>query len=185
MPLLLERLWLNYDSSWISIIWVEGKNQIPKYWRLFKSFNIPISVVFDSDSNWNKNIAECFRCDENSIPWSINKSKVIETERQKLFVFEKDFETALKKDFAKNELWNNYEQAAKEIIKPRPDTQKGQVARFICKKILEDESYIPGFLRELYNHICWIVPTAGEVSVQSVIHDTNLTSAHEDTDLPF
>lgn len=189
LPLLLERLWLNYDSSWISIIWVEGKNQIPKYWRLFKSFNIPISVVFDSDSNWNKNIAECFRCDENSIPWSINKSKVIETERQKLFVFEKDFETALKKDFAKNELWNNYEQAAKEIIKPRPDTQKGQVARFICKKILEDESYIPGFLRELYNHICWIVSTVGDVPVQSVIHDANLTSAHKDTtttdDLPF
>ena len=54
---------------------------------------------------------------------------------------------------------------------------------------MEDKSYIPEFLRELYNHICWIVPTAGEVRVQSVIHDTNFTSAHKDTtttdDLPF
>lgn len=189
LPLLLERLWLNYDSSWISIIWVEGKNQIPKYWRLFKSFNIPISVVFDSDRNWNNNIASCFGCDENSIPLNINKSRVISTERQKLFVFEKDFETALKKDFAKDELWAQYENSARELIKPTNAGQKGQVARFICKKILEDENYIPEFLRELYNHICWIVSTVGDVPVQSVIHDANLTSAHKDTtttdDLPF
>lgn len=189
LPLLLERLWLNYDSSWISIIWVEGKNQIPKYWRLFKSFNIPISVVFDSDRNWNNNIASCFGCDENSIPLNINKSKVIPTERQKLFVFEGDFETALKKDLANDESWNQYENSARQMIKPTKDGQKGQVARFICKKILEDENYIPEFLRELYNHICWIVSTVGDVPVQSVIHDANLTSAHKDTtttdDLPF
>lgn len=186
LPLLLERLWLNYDSSWISIIGVEGKNQIPKYWRLFKSFNIPISVVFDSDSNWNGNIAKCFHCDENSIPLGINKSKVIETESQKLFVFETDFETALKKDFGNNELWDSYEQVAKEIIKPRPNSQKGQVARFICKKILEDSNYIPEFLRELYNHIRWTVSTVGEVPVQSEVPNTN---AYKDTtttdDLPF
>ena len=156
---------------------------------MFKSFNIPISVVFDSDRNWNNNIASCFGCDENSIPLNINKSRVISTERQKLFVFEKDFETALKKDFAKDELWAQYENSARELIKPTNTGQKGQVARFICKKILEDENYIPEFLRELYNHICWIVSTVGDVPVQSVIHDANLTSAHKDTtttdDLPF
>ena len=153
LPLLFERLGLKYYSSGISVIGVEGKNQIPKYWRLFKAFDIKLSVVFDGDSDGNKNLAGCFNCDETDISKDIDKIKKIENTNQTLFVFEKDFETALKKDFGNDAKWEQYESEAKEIIKPRPDTQKGQLARYVCNKILEDKEYKPDFLLDLVNEI--------------------------------
>lgn len=153
LPLLFERLGLKYYSSGISIIGVEGKNQIPKYWRLFKAFNIKLLVVFDSDSQGNNNIAACFDCNEKDLQSDINKIKKVETKKQNLFVFEKDFETAFKKDFNNDIKWDEYEKEAREVIKPRPNTQKGQIARHICNKILEDKSYQPIFLQDLLNDI--------------------------------
>jgi putative ATP-dependent endonuclease of OLD family len=158
LPLLFERLGLKYYSSGISVIGVEGKNQIPKYWRLFKTFNIKLSVVFDSDSQGNKNIADCFGCNESNISQSIDKMKKVETTNQNIFVFEKDFESAFKKDFNNDNQWDIYEKEAIELIKPilksgKPDQQKGQVARHICKKILEDISYKPEFLNELLANV--------------------------------
>lgn len=173
LPLLFERLGLKYYSSGISIIGVEGKNQIPKYWRLFKAFNIKLSVVFDSDSQGNNNLATCFGCDEIDLQSDIDKIKKVETTIQNLFVFETDFETAFKKDFANDTDWQKYEEEAKEIIKPRQGTQKGQVARYICKKILEDESYQPDFLGDLVNEI------------QNSQERKEVVMATENTDFPF
>jgi putative ATP-dependent endonuclease of the OLD family len=153
LPLLFERLGLKYFSSGISIIGVEGKNQIPKYWRLFKSFNIKLSIIFDSDSQGNNNLASCFGCNETDLQESIDKIKRVETINQNLYVFEKDFETALKKDFNDDSKWDEYENEAKEIINPRQDTQKAQIARFICKKILDNKNYNPSFLQELIDEI--------------------------------
>ncbi len=158
LPLLFERLGLQYSSSGISIIGVEGKNQIPKYWRLFKSFGINLSVIFDSDSQGNDNLAKCFGCTENDLQTNIDKIKKVETTNQNLFIFEKDFETALKKDFNNDKKWTEHENEAIGIIKPimkngKPDQQKGQIARFICKKILEDPKYIPSFFQEIVNEI--------------------------------
>jgi len=155
LPLLLERLGMKYYSSGVSIIGVEGKNQIPKYWRLFKSFGIKISIVFDSDSDsqGNTNIANCFGCYESEISYNVDKLKKLTTHKQNLFIFEQDFETALKKDFNNDARWQEFENEAKEIIKPKPNTQKGQIARYICKKILEDDSYKPEFLNELVNEV--------------------------------
>ncbi len=174
LPILLERLWLNYYSSWISIIWVEGKNQIPKYRRLFKSYNIPISIIFDSDSEWNHNIASCFWVDENSIIDGINIIKCIQSDNQKLYIFEKDFETALKKHFNKNEVYEQFEHEAKNIIKPLPRWQKWPVARYICKKILEDVEYKPNFLQWLYNDICNIVEEQDQIENQFQVDDDDL-----------
>lgn len=158
LPFLFERLGLKYYSSGISVIGVEGKNQIPKYWRLFKAFDIKLSVVFDSDSQGNKNIADCFGLNENIISESIDKMKKIETTNQNIFVFEKDFESALKKDFNNDKQWDIYEKEAIEFIKPilksgKPDQQKGQVSRYICKKILDDIRYKPAFLKELLANV--------------------------------
>ena len=140
---------MKYYSSGISIIGVEGKNQIPKYWRLFKAFNVNSIIIFDSDSVGNNNLAACFGCDEEDLLSGIDKMKKIKTEKQNLFVFETDFETALKKDFNDDEKWSEYERQAREIIKPTRNGQKGQIARFICNKILEDQNYKPLFLKDL------------------------------------
>lgn len=182
LPLLFERLWLNYYSSWISVIWVEGKNQIPKYWRLFKSFNIPISVVIDSDKDWSdsRNIANCFWCSENDIISDIDIIKKIETEKQKLYIFEKDFETALRKSFSNDSKFEEYESEAKNIIKPISNTsQKWQIARFICKRILENHEYMPEFLQELYNDI-----QLSQSSIPVEHGDIRLNSI-ESNELPF
>lgn len=158
-PLLFERLGLQYHSSGVSVIGVEGKGQIPKYWRLFKSFDINLSIVFDSDDSSDKNkaneiISKCFSCRKDVITTGIKVIKKIETDSQDLFVLEKDFETALKKGFNDDEKWDEYEREAKETIKPTGNGQKGQVARYIVKKILKDnEEYRPLFLQELVNEI--------------------------------
>jgi putative ATP-dependent endonuclease of OLD family len=156
LPLLLERLGLNYYSSGISIIGVNGKNQVPKYWRLFHSFGINISVVIDSDfkDNENKNnIESCFRLKIDTS--SINKiKKYVIPPRQNLFVFEKDFETALKKDFDNDDYWSRYEAEAKEFIKPTKTAQKGQIARYIVKRILKDHpEYKPSLVKGLLEDI--------------------------------
>ena len=161
-PLLLERLGLNYYASGISIIGVSGKNQLPKYWRLFKAFGMKLSIVFDSDGdNINKNFISCFKCKESDISnHNIVKIKKIECEGQNLFVFEKDFETALKKDFNDDNKWLEYEKKANCKIKPiKTGAQKGAIAKFICKTILQDRrDYTPEFLRELFNEIT-VLPT--------------------------
>ena len=156
-PLLFQKLWLDYYSSWISIIWVEWKNQIPKYWRLFKSFGIPVSVIIDSDTDWNdsKNVAKCFWCTEDDIISNVDLIKQIETEKQKIYVLEKDFETVLRKSFNNDNVFDSYFNDAINIIKPimkkwKPDQQKWQIARYICKRILEETDFIPDFLNDLY-----------------------------------
>jgi putative ATP-dependent endonuclease of the OLD family len=159
LPLLFERLGLNYFSSGISVIGVEGKNQIPKYWRLFKSFDIKISIIFDSDSEGNKNLATCFACEEEEISQDIEIIKKISTEQQNLYIFENDFETALKKSFNDDEKWNEYLQEAIQLINPimrngRPDQQKGQIARYVVNRILkENQDYRPDFLNDLLSDV--------------------------------
>lgn len=45
LPELLSVYGIDCDSAGISIIGVNGKNQIPKYWRLYSQFGIPITVA--------------------------------------------------------------------------------------------------------------------------------------------
>ena len=188
LPLLFGRLWLNYYSSWISVIWVEGKNQIPKYRRLFKSFDIPISIIIDSDTkeNDNKNIANCFWCTEENIVSDIDIIKKIETEKQKLYIFEKDFENALKKSFNNNQKFDEYETEARNIIKPINSTwQKWQIARFICKRILENNDYIPEFLKDLYDDIQQNNNNITTENIQDESIEENSQNVYTDDDLPF
>lgn len=159
LPILFKKLQLDCYANWISIIWVEGKNQIPKYWRLFKLFNIKVSVIFDSDDQWNNNICNCFNCKEEDIEMNVNIIKKIETKFQNLFVFEWDFEAALKKDFNDDENREKYYDEAINIMKPKIKSwklkqSKAQVARYIVNKIISNHSeYIPSFLSELVKEI--------------------------------
>lgn len=169
LPLLFSIFWIDCNSKWISIIWVNWKNQIPKYWRLFKSFWIDCYVIFDNDKKntndcWNSNIASCFNVQEADIenlwPWifykSINAFRV-DIFEQKLSVFWKDFENALKEDFKKycedNRLTNNYDTyltEANTIIKPTWNWQKWQISRFVVKEIIKNyTNYKPKFIEQI------------------------------------
>ncbi len=172
LPILFKIYGIDVNSNGISIIAVEGKNQIPKYWRIFKSFNIDIYTLFDSDNSnpekvkSNENLAKCFNCTTSELTEVEDLIKVVNVHKesifsQKLFVINKDFEACIKKDiddycilnFVDNK-YNVFEQEAIDIIKPTPKAQKGQVARYIIKKILaEYPDYKPTFMKTLIDEM--------------------------------
>ncbi len=167
IPTHLEKAGVRCDYSGISIIGVGGKNQIPKYWRLFKSFGLPLLIVFDNDNSpekkkSNENLASCFNCDNTDFLTDCVIYKEIKTNRkgiyeQLLIVLENDFETAIKKDLEKycNEnsiecKYDEFRNEALKTIKPLKDTQKGQVARYIAKKVCDFyPGYVPAFIEAI------------------------------------
>lgn len=145
---LLRELDIDCDSMGISIIAVNGKNQIPKYWRLYSQFDIPIIVVIDDDNDEssNKNIAACFGIEEPEIVAGNDGIKVIESRSEpqtKLLIMEKDFETTFEKevDNIKEGLFKEFETEAKDLIKPIKKQQKGAIARYVVRKAIEVEGF--------------------------------------------
>jgi putative ATP-dependent endonuclease of OLD family len=149
LPELLAEHGIDCDSMGISIIGVNGKNQVPKYWRLYAQFEIPIIVVIDDDSNENsnKNVASCFGLNEEDIlvddqeHFKVLKSNTLpETQ---LLIMNKDFETAFKQELEVLEvgLYDSLEKQAKDLIKPIKKQQKGTIARYIVRKAKEKEGF--------------------------------------------
>jgi putative ATP-dependent endonuclease of OLD family len=145
IPELLESLDIDCNPMGISVIGVNGKNQIPKYWRLYSKFNIPIIVVIDNDNSPNKvssntNIANCFGLTIADLTENVNIVKVIDSNTNpssKIVILEQDFETAFKKELETQEHEGRYEEfetEARELIKPIGNQQKGVVARYIVRK---------------------------------------------------
>jgi putative ATP-dependent endonuclease of OLD family len=134
-PELLSEFGIDCDSMGISIIGVNGKNQIPKYWRLYSQFQIPIIVVFDDDNseNSNKNLAVCFGVDPDEIPvQDVNYFKTMTSAslpNTEIIIMKKDFETAFKHELEQLEvgLYDQLEAKAKELIMPLRNQQKGTV----------------------------------------------------------
>lgn len=163
IPVYLRHLEIDCDLLGISIIAVNGKNQIPKYWRMFYTFGIPMLVLIDNDSTpekvkSNKNIAACFNCSIEDIADNTDIYKIIDTSKdgvftQKVMMLEKDFEYALKKDWIvcgyDINIIEGYEKEAKNLIKPIKNQQKGQIARFIANKLTSEHSYAPSFIHEI------------------------------------
>jgi putative ATP-dependent endonuclease of OLD family len=145
IPELLSILDINCNPMGISVIGVNGKNQIPKYWRLYSKFKIPIIVVFDNDNSANKvssntNIANCFGITINDIIDNVDVVKIIDSKtvpQSKLVILERDFETAFKKEIDSQGHVGSYEafdSEARELIKPIGSQQKGVISRFIVRK---------------------------------------------------
>jgi putative ATP-dependent endonuclease of OLD family len=145
IPELLSSLDIHCNPLGISVIGVNGKNQIPKYWRLYSKFNIPIIVVFDNDNtaekvSSNKNIANCFGISVADITDGVDVIKIIDSKTSpisKLVILEQNFETAFKKEIDKQGHQGSYEiflAEARELIKPIGNQQKGVIARYIVRK---------------------------------------------------
>ncbi|HQG57575.1 MAG TPA: AAA family ATPase [Candidatus Dojkabacteria bacterium] len=174
-PILFKHFGINTDSSGISFVAVNGKNQIPKYWRLFNSFGIQTEIVIDNDDDVtgnkrssNNNIASCFNTSVDEIlNIEDNKSlKVLQCNKegvfnQNIFILKTDFETAFQKDLEKyceeNHIDNKYQNILDEaidIIKPVKKSQKGQVARFIINRIFNKyPNFKPSFVKSILDNI--------------------------------
>jgi putative ATP-dependent endonuclease of the OLD family len=158
IPEYLRETGIDCDALGISVVSVQGKSQIPKYWRLYSKFQIPIIAVVDNDNTEgkqrsNEQLASCFNVVPNDLLNDVQGAKHIESNRGcDLIVVEVDFESCIKAQVGA-EAYNAFETEAKNLIKPIGDQQKGVISRFIARKLLEnDPAFIPKpieFIKEL------------------------------------
>jgi len=197
LPILFKHFGINTDSSGISFVAVNGKNQIPKYWRLFNSFGIKTEIIIDNDDDTdgnkrssNNNIASCFNTSVNEILNIEDNAniKVLQCAKdgsfdQRIFILKTDFETSFKEDFEKycneNSIESKYIELSDEalkLIKPVKKSQKGQIARYIVNHILgEYQDYNPCFIKV-------VIDTLGLTSEVPILEITNDDITD---DLPF
>ena len=150
IPEILTKYNIDCDVNGISVLPVNGKNQMPKYWRLYSQFEIPIIVIIDNDNtsekiSSNNNIAACFGLNVNEIIDDVEICKVIESNSlpyTSIIVIEKNFEHAFSKDLQINEIgdFEKLHEDAKQLIKPIGNQQKGVIARYIVKKAISNNS---------------------------------------------
>lgn len=171
LPEYLSAAGLDCDWRGVSVIAVQGKNQIPKYWRLFSKFDIPMLVLFDNDDDGtdkngadnkkrksNKNLATCFGLELDQIlhskSWDVIKS--VSKPETMIVVLRKDFETAVREDYIKvassgYSTIDDMERQARDIIKPETrDQAKGLIARHVARQI---HAFKPGYAPKFVRHI--------------------------------
>src|SRR5262249_25981303 len=173
LPEYLRAADLDCDLRGVSIIAVEGKNQIPKYWRLFGAFRIPLLVLFDNDDEGtddngnsgskrrsNENVATCFGLQLGQILHSESWSELQSVSQPEtiVIILGNDFETAVETDYTLQRKigdpgFTELVQEAKDLIKPVNKNQgKGLVARYVARKILLGKpTYCPEFVRRIAN----------------------------------
>ncbi len=165
LPEYLRVAGLDCDLRGISVIAVEGKNQIQKYWRLFSAFKIPLLVLFDNDDDGtenkrrsNENVATCFGLQLDQILHSNSWAEVrsLSEPQTTLIILGNDFETAVEADYQQERDFGDPEfaeimQEARDLIKPVNRNQgKGLIARYVARKILSSKpTYCPGFVRRI------------------------------------
>jgi putative ATP-dependent endonuclease of OLD family len=162
LPIFLGNMGLDCNLLGVSVLGLGGKNQIPRYWRLFGRFALGMVVLFDNDEsgekNSNKNVATCMGIDEESIVSDVDIFKTMNAARSPaslLVVLENDYESALKKDYSRwventahdPEAINTFEREARELIQPQGSQGKGLIARHVARRLTETiPDYIPAFV---------------------------------------
>jgi hypothetical protein len=131
---------------------VNGKNQIPKYWRLFSSFGIPLVIVADDDDDLNgskrksnQNLATCFglsveeiTCEKSSF---LKKLMSNGNPGTPIIMLSQDYESSLQNNFeawpgGSAEAYSELEKEAISLIRPIGNQNKGQIARHIARGLV-------------------------------------------------
>lgn len=174
-PLIFNCSKVSLDKSGISVIQVGGKNQIPKYWRLFHAFEIPVTIFMDYDDvDSNKQILDCFDLEKESISQGSEPYKIMKLNSTAIVIFYQDFESYLRSDFGNDSIFNTYYSEAVDLFKPKmkngkPDQLKGQIARFTLRKLISINNYKPSFIDDLLNQIDIVEPTVSTTPTPSSI----------------
>lgn len=153
IPKYFDKNWFKYNSKWISILYTTWKWEIPKYWRLFNQFWIPVICLFDNDNSNsgkeknNKIICDCFNKNIDDFTTWLNDDffKEIKIDNGKLVILEKDIETVIKKDFLKTSNESDYD----ELISSVNWTSKSVKALNLVNEILINYWNIPEFIEWL------------------------------------
>jgi putative ATP-dependent endonuclease of OLD family len=152
LPVWLEQLGFNCNLRGVSIVRVNGKNQIPKYWRLFSSFGIPLVIVADDDDDLNgskrksnQNLATCFglsveeiTCEKSSF---LKKLMSNGNPGTPIIMLSQDYESSLQNNFeawpgGSAEAYSELEKEAISLIRPIGNQNKGQIARHIARGLV-------------------------------------------------
>lgn len=171
LPEYLSAAGLDCDRRGVAVIAVQGKNQIPKYWRLFSKFGIPMLVLFDNDDDGtdkngnanekrrsNENLAACFGLTLDQIlhskSWDGMKS--VSKPETTIVILRENFETAVREDYSEvvdsgAPTIDDMERQARDIIKPvSKDQAKGLIARHIARQI---HAFKPDYAPKFVHHI--------------------------------
>ena len=130
LPFYFDRLGLDLSKNGVEIVNCRGKNQIPRNYRLFKSFDYECFCIFDADTrkSGNEDFASLFSIDENTFDFTENKFVVLNNEAG---YFGKDFESYMRANF--------------DTYKEIEDSISGSKV-FKAKVIAETETFIPSFV---------------------------------------
>jgi putative ATP-dependent endonuclease of the OLD family len=176
LPVFLAKVGIDCDLHALSVLSVNGKSNIPKYWRLFSRFLLPQMVMFDNDikpggqqegvdTGKNKVMADCWCVGVDEFTSGVTVYKLVESRgpmKTLAVVLEQDYEHALERDFKSwaeshghdptaIQTWRN---EAREIIKPEKDAGKGLVARFVARRLCEHvPEYVPSFVSEIAQRV--------------------------------
>lgn len=200
LPEYLRAAGLDCDLRGVSAIAVEGKNQIPKYWRLFSAFKVPLLVLFDNDDDGtdtngnsrdkrksNENVATCFGLQLDQILHSESWAEVqsVNQPETTLIILGKDFEAAVEADYNQagtsgDPEFTEVAQEAKDLIKPVNKNQgKGLIARYVARKIISTKpTYCPDFIRRIADLI------NSELGF-AVLNSANSETGVDEDDIPF
>jgi putative ATP-dependent endonuclease of OLD family len=167
LPTYLKSAGLNCDELGVSVIGVGGKEQLPKYWRLFSSFKLPVIVVLDDDDDGTGNLADknrsiltTFDLSDDVVQYS-GSHILLETPRDSLtsiLILKGNFEKAIRSDiettYGEKGLTRlaGVTEEARKLIKPKKDQAKGQMARYIARTIVKGP-FLPSFVKVLAEQI--------------------------------
>jgi len=152
IPRYFEHDNFKYNSKWISILYTTWKGEIPKYWRLFNQFWIPVLCLFDNDNSWNKEknnkvICNCFWKNLTDFTDGLNDDffKEISIDNWKLVILDTDIENVIKQDFLKT----SSEEDFNALLASCSWTSKSIVALNLVNEILDSYWNIPSFINAL------------------------------------
>lgn len=155
IPYYFNNINFPFNSRGISILGAWWKWEIPKFWRLFHSFWIPVICLFDSDNSkpnkvkGNELIATCFWKTISDITEDISDYKEIEINGWKLVVLEQDFEYIIKTEFLLQfpDQISQYDTYINNINELAPSKQMR--ALLMAKELFQNHNFIPSFISVL------------------------------------
>jgi putative ATP-dependent endonuclease of OLD family len=154
IPKYFEKDWFKYNSQGISVLYTTWKWEIPKYWRLFNKFWIPVICLFDNDNTPDKAgnnqlLCTCFNKTISDFTTWLNWDffKEIQIDGWKLVILDQDIENVIKKDFLKTSTENEYN----ELVATITWTSKSIKSLNLVNLILQNYWNIPNFIKALEN----------------------------------
>jgi len=162
LPIFLTHSGIDCDLHGVSILPVGGKGNLPKYWRLFTAFDLPVLTIFDNDSGTetkkgaNQILETCMgwsaadNLENVEIYKPMKDARGMETVS---VVFQKDYETALDLDWRRFAAETGADKDAVNKLGIEASEQarlesKGLKARYVARHLTERHSaFVPSFVR--------------------------------------